>query len=54
MNCGYEKWNDGKQPCCTHDCDWCLWSEEAEDDWLTEEDFEEWVEKMKHLKAESN
>lgn len=37
MKCVYGKWNDGKQPCCTHECNGCLWSddeetEEAEED----------------------
>ena len=25
--CTYEKWNDDRPPCCTKDCDGCLWNE---------------------------
>ena len=28
--CNYEKEN-GKPPCCTHECDGCVWHEEEED-----------------------
>ena len=34
MKCVYANWNDGNQPCCTHDCDGCIWcvDDEAEED----------------------
>ena len=28
MKCVYASFNDGKPPCCTHDCDGCLWCDE--------------------------
>lgn len=24
--------NNGKAPCCTHDCEGCIWHEEEDDD----------------------
>lgn len=29
--CTYQREN-GKAPCCTHDCDGCVWHEEDEDE----------------------
>ena len=30
MKCVYANWNDGSPPCCTHDCDGCIWYAEDE------------------------
>lgn len=34
MKCVYAKYHDDRPPCCTHECDGCLWCDEVE----TEED----------------
>lgn len=30
MRCTYTNWHDGKPPCCTHDCEGCVWCDEDE------------------------
>ena len=27
MKCVYANWHDGNPPCCTHDCDGCVWND---------------------------
>lgn len=34
MKCIYANWNDGNPPCCTYECDGCVWNDDNE----TEED----------------
>ena len=29
--CTYQKEN-GKEPCCTHDCEGCMWNDKDEDE----------------------
>ena len=28
--CTYMKYHDDRPPCCTHDCEYCLWYDEDE------------------------
>lgn len=37
MKCVYAKWHDGNSPCCTHDCEGCVWY----DNDIVEEDSDE-------------
>lgn len=30
MKCVYENWHDGYPPCCTHECDGCVWNDKEE------------------------
>lgn len=30
MKCVYANWHDGNPPCCTHDCEGCVWCVEDE------------------------
>ena len=30
--CIYMKYNEGKPPCCTHECNGCLWNDEDNDE----------------------
>ena len=30
MKCVYAKYHDDRPPCCTHECDGCLWCDEVE------------------------
>ena len=30
MKCVYANWHDGTPPCCTHDCEGCVWCDEDE------------------------
>ena len=30
MKCVYANWHDGKPPCCTYECDVCIWNDDEE------------------------
>ena len=30
MKCVYSNWHDGNPPCCTHDCEGCVWNDDEE------------------------
>lgn len=31
MKYAYANWHDGKPPCCTHECDGCVWNDDDEE-----------------------
>ena len=40
MKCVYANWHDGNQPCCTHDCEGCIWcDDEAEKEYASDKDI---------------
>ena len=30
MKCVYANWHEGNPPCCTHECDGCVWNDDEE------------------------
>lgn len=30
MKCVYANWHEGNPPCCTHECDGCVWNDDKE------------------------